>query len=151
MAEWNCGTKSNFRRATRKLVLKTENLYHDDQVAVKERNLQVGVIHDIHRGIGESDHSKVLATHLGKNSVFQKLSERFLWYSMANDVYEFIRKCEKSRKQSDIKPTKVELKSIAVSVMKQMTFDLCTLPEIDEYRQITVFNDYFTKWSETIC
>ena len=42
---------------------------------------------------------------------------------------------------------KIELKSIPVpsSVMKQVGVDICNLPEVDGYRHVIIWIDYFSK------
>ena len=97
------------------------------RLVVKERNRQIEVISDIHKGIGESEHSKAMASHKGKNSTYEKVAQRFFWNYIANDVNDFIRSCDQCQKQGDLKSPKTELKSIPIpaSVMKQVGVDIC--------------------------
>ena len=70
---------------------------------------------------------------------------------MYDDVADFIRSCELCQKQGDIKiSTKTELHSVPIpgNVMKQVSVDLCNLPEVDGFHHLFVCIDYFSKWSE---
>ena len=107
-----------------------------------EKHRQLKIIKDIHEGIGKSTHSKAMASHKGRDSTYSKISERFFWYSIYNDVENYIKACEICQKQGDLKlKSNSELQSIPVPVdiMKQVGVNLCTLPEVD---------GYFSKWSE---
>ena len=70
---------------------------------------------------------------------------------MIEDIKEYIKICKSCQQQGKIfKKISPELKSIPVpnEVMKQIGIDLCTLPEVDEFKQLIVWTDYFSKWSE---
>ena len=71
------GSKSNFRRATRKYSFKDGHLFYKKRIVIKDRNLQMEIIRDVHSGIGNSEHSKAMASHRGKNSTMKKLHEDF--------------------------------------------------------------------------
>nr|XP_047146263.1 uncharacterized protein LOC124819105 [Hydra vulgaris] len=79
------------------------------------------VIRDVHRGIGDSEHSKAMASHRGKNTTYDNIAQRFFWYNIAADDSKYIRRCEQCQKQGSLKSPKVELKSIPVPsrVMEQ--------------------------------
>ena len=42
-----------------------------------EAKQQREIIHEIHEGVGENSRSKAMASHRGRESTYQKLSERF--------------------------------------------------------------------------
>ena len=44
------------------------------------------IIRDAHSDIGNSEHSKAMASHRGKNSTYEKSAQRFFWYNMSNDI-----------------------------------------------------------------
>ena len=56
------GSRSNFRRATKRY-------------EVKERQMEI--IRGVHRGIGDSEHSKAMASRRGKNTTYDKIAQRF--------------------------------------------------------------------------
>ena len=72
------------------------------------------IIRDVHRGIGDSEHSKAIASQRGKNSTYDKIAQRFFRHNIAADINEYVKSCEQWQKQSDLKSPKVELKSIPV-------------------------------------
>ena len=42
-----------------------------------EKDRQNEIIYDVHCGVGESEHSKAMASHLGKYSTHEKVAARF--------------------------------------------------------------------------
>ena len=111
----------------------------------REGNRQMEITQDINRGLGESSHSKAMASHLGRTSTYDNVSARFLWYSMYNDVADFVKSCNLCQKQGDLTPTiKNELRSVLVqsTVMKQIGVDLCNL--VKGYCHLVVCIDYFS-------
>ena len=103
------------------------------------------------QGTGESSHAKAMASHHGRGSTYNKISARFFWYSIYNDVVDFMKKCMTCLKQESLTlTTKTELHSIPVptAVMNQIYVDICNLSEVDGYCCLVVCIDYFSKWSE---
>ena len=129
------GSKSNFRRATRKYSFKDGHLFYKKRIVIKDRNRQMEVIRDVHSGIGNSEHSKAMASYRGKNSTYEKIARRFFWYNISNDICDFVKKCDQCQKQSDLKSPKTDLKPIPIpsTVMKQVGVDICSLTETDGY------------------
>ena len=72
------GSKSNFPRTTRKYSFKDGHLFYKKCIVIKDRNRQMEIIRDVHSGIGNSEHSKAMASHRGKNSTYEKLTKIFL-------------------------------------------------------------------------
>ena len=105
---------------------------------------------NVHSGIGNSEYSKAMASHRGKNSSYERIAQRFFWYNISNDISDFVKKCEQCQKQGDLKSPKADLKPIPIpsTVMKQVGVDICNLPETDGYCHVIVLIDYFSKWSE---
>ena len=67
------------------------------------------------------------------------------------DVTDYIQKCDCCQRQSSLPPNiKNEMHSVPVSpqVKKQVGLDLCSLPEVDSYYHLIVWNDYSIKWLE---
>ena len=85
-----------------------------------------------------------MASHLGRESTYQKLSERFFWHGMVNDVKNYIKNRENCQRQSNtFKKISPQLQSIPVptDVMKQIGIDICNLP--DGCRHLIVCIDFF--------
>ena len=137
------GPKFNFQRATRKYSLKDGHLFYKKRIVIKDRNLQMEIIRDVHSGIGNSEHFKAMASHRSKNSTYEKIAQRYFSYNVSNDISDFVKKCEQCQKQSDLKPI-----PIPSTVMKQVGVDISNLPETDGYCHVIVLIDYFSKWSE---
>lgn len=92
-----------------------------------------------------------MASHYGRDSTYNKISARFFWYSIYNDVAEFVKTCVPCQKQGSLTlNTKTELHSIPVptAVMNQIGTDICNLPEVDGFCCLVVCIDYFSKLSE---
>ena len=92
--------------------------------------------------------AKALAAHRGRESTYQKNSERFFWHGMIEDIKEYIKICKSCQQQGKIfKKISPGLKSIPVQnkMMKQIGIDLCTPPEVDEFRHLIVCIDYLSK------
>ena len=144
------GSKSNFRRATGKYSFKDGHIFYKKCIVIKDRNRQMKIIRDVHSGFGNSEHSKEMASHRGKNSTYEKIAQRCFWYNISNDISDFVKKCEQCQKQGDLKSPKADLKPIPIpsTVMKQVGVDICNLPETDGYCHVIVLIDYFSKWSE---
>ena len=108
------------------------------------------IIRDMHRGIGDSEQSKAMASHRGKNTTYDNIAQGLFWHNTAAHINEYVKSSEQCQKQGDLKSPKVEMKSIPVpsSVMKQVGVDICNLPEVDGYRHVIVLIDRFSKWSE---
>ena len=47
---------------------------------------------EVHEGLGDDPNAKVLATHRGRESSYQKPAGQFYWHSMVEDVKENIKK-----------------------------------------------------------
>ncbi|XP_047137453.1 uncharacterized protein LOC124813956 [Hydra vulgaris] len=115
------GIKSNFQRAAKRFEVKDGHLFYNKRMVIKDKELQIEVIRDFYRGIGNSEHSIAMASPRGKNTTYDNIVQRFFWYNIAAEVSKYIRSCEQCQKRGDLKSPKVELKSIPVpsSVMEQ--------------------------------
>lgn len=60
--------------------------------------------------------AKAIALHSGKNSMVQKVSNRFLWHKIKGNVEEFLKKNDQCQKQGKIKTVSSELHSIPVKL-----------------------------------
>ena len=83
--------------------------------------------------------------------MYQKVSAKFYWHGMVDDVKNYIKTFQKYQQQGKIfKGISPELRSIPINakVMQQVDFDLCNLPEVNGYKHLIVLIEYFSKWSE---
>ena len=144
--------KSNFRCACEKFSISNgEFVYKNKRLVIIEKGRQMEIIKDIHEGLGDTAHSKAMASHKGRDSTYSKISERFFWYTIFTDVENFIKSCKICQKQVDLKlKVNDELHSVPIpsQVMKQIGVDISTLSEVDGYKHLIVCIDYFSKWSE---
>ena len=89
--------------------------------------------------------------HLGRNRTLARLSHRFYWSGMADDVGDWLRQCTTCMKRKSPTgrhhplgniPTGHRWDRIAMDIL-----DVCD-PTPDGYRYIIVIADYFSKWTE---
>ena len=92
-----------------------------------------------------------MASHRGRDSIYQKCAERCFWHNILGDVGEYVKRCELCQKHGKMQILiSPELQSVPVpsEVMKQIGVDICNLPEVDDCKQLVVCIDYFSKWLE---
>ena len=146
------GAKSNFRKSSKHFSIVDGHLtFKGTRRVIFENERKQAIIHDVHEGINETVESVAMSGHRGRDSTYQKVSERFYWHGMVDDVKNYIRTCQKCQKQGKIiKKISPELQSIHVdsNVMQQVGVDICNLPEMNGYKHLIVMIDYFSKWSE---
>ena len=71
------GAKSNFRRAAKRYEVKDGHLFYKKRLVIKNKERQMEIIKDVHRGIGDSEHSKAMASHRGKTLPMTRLHKDF--------------------------------------------------------------------------
>ena len=146
------GKKSNLRKACKNFsIVNGDLMYKEKRRVVFEVERRTAIIHDVHEGIGDNSMAKALAAHRGRESTYQKISERFFWHGMIEDIKEYIKICKSCQQQGKIfRKISPKLKSIPVAneVMKKIGIELCSLPEVDGFKHLIVCIDYFSKWSE---
>ena len=71
------GSKSNFRRATKRYEVKDGHLFYKKRLVIKDKERQMEIIRDVHRGIGDSEHSKAVASNRRKNTTYVKIAQTF--------------------------------------------------------------------------
>ena len=126
-------------------------MYKNNRLVIKLEKQRQQIIRDVHQGIGDNCKAKAMASHRGRDTTYQKCSERFFWHNMRGDIAEFVKRCETCQKHGKMeKSIAPELQSVPVpsEVMKQIGIDICNLPEVDGYKHLVVCIDYFSKWSE---
>ena len=96
-------------------------------------------------------HVTLIGGHLGQNHTLARLSQRFYWSGMADDVGDWLRNCTTCMKRKSPAgrhhplgniPTGHRWDRIAMDIL-----DICD-PTPDGFRYILVIADYFSKWTE---
>ena len=102
-------------------------------------------------GLFLSYHATLIGGHLGRNRTLARLSHRFYWSGMADDVGDWLRNCTTCLKRKSPAgrhhplgniPTGHRWDRIAMDIL-----DVCD-PTPDGFRYILVIADYFSKWTE---
>ena len=114
-------------------MLYVQLMYNNTRLAISSTEQQHTIISDVHKGLGHDPKAKAMASHCGKESTIQKISNRFFWYNIKVDVEEFIKKCDQCQKMGQIKKVSSGLHSIPIKteVMEQIGIGICSLPEVD--------------------
>ena len=47
------------------------------RLVIKDKECQMEIITDVHRVTGDSGHSKGMASHRGKNTMYDKIAQRY--------------------------------------------------------------------------
>ena len=68
--------------------------FKEKRRVVFEVEKRIAIIHDVHEGIGDNSMAKDLAAHRGRESTYQKISERFFWHDMIEGIKEYIKICK---------------------------------------------------------
>ena len=96
-------------------------------------------------------HATLIGGHLGRNRTLARLSQRFYWSGMADDVGDWLRNCTTCMKRKSPAgrhlplgniPTGHRWDRIAMDIL-----DVCD-PTPDGFCYILVIADYFSKWTE---
>ena len=83
------GKISNFRKACKNLsIVNGDLMYKEKRRVVFEVERRTAIIHDVHEGIGDNSMAKALAAHRGREFTYQKISERFFWHGITEDIKE---------------------------------------------------------------
>ena len=69
-------------------------MYKGKRIIIKSKKESQQIIHDIHEGIGDSCKSKMMASHRGRDSTYQKCAKRLCWLNMLTDVGEYVKRCK---------------------------------------------------------
>ena len=70
------GEKCNFRKACKSFsIVNGDLIYKEKRRVVFEVERRTAIIHDVHKGIGDNSMVKASATHRGRESTYQKISE----------------------------------------------------------------------------
>ena len=115
--------------------------------SISDKDRQRNIIHNIHEGSGDFSHSKAMSAHLERNPTYEKISARFFWYGIYDEISDYVQKWDGCQKQRSLPPNvKNELHSVPVSpnVTKQVGVDLRSLPEVDGYCHFIICIDNFS-------
>ena len=61
-----------------------------NRLVVADKQRRIDIIHDVHQGLDNNLKAGAMSSHLGRTSTFQKVSSRFYWYTVVNDVHKFV-------------------------------------------------------------
>ena len=118
------GEKCNFRKSSRHFSIVDGHLvFKGTRRVIFENERKQAIIHDVHEGLNETVESVAMSGHRGRDSTYQKVSQRFYWHGIVDDVKNYIRTCQKCQKQGNIiKKIAPELQSIPVesNIMQQV-------------------------------
>ena len=96
-------------------------------------------------------HASLFGGHLGRNRTLARLSHRFYWSVMSDDVKDWLGQCAVCMKRKSPTGRHHPLGNITTGHhwdrIAMDILDLCD-PTPDGYRYILVIADYFSKWTE---
>ena len=108
--------KANFRKSCKYFSIVDGHLtYKEKRRVIFENNRKQNIIHDVHEGINDNPEASALSGHCGRESTYQKVSARFYWHGMVDDVKNYTKTCQKCQQQGKIfKRISPELQSITI-------------------------------------
>ena len=82
---------------------------------VTDKQRRINIIHHVHQGLGNNVKAVAVPSHLERTSTYQKVSSRFYWYTIVNDVADYIKGCDNCQNNLSMpRKVKEELKNVAV-------------------------------------
>ena len=57
--------------------MKDGYLFYKKRLVIKNKERQMEIIRDVHQSIGDSEHSKAMASFRGKNTTYDKIAQGF--------------------------------------------------------------------------
>ena len=105
----------------------------------------------MHKGLGDTLESTSMGGHAGQNKTRDKITARYFWPKITEQVAQYISACPACQKAKFISLQKDKCRT-PLHPHAQIGIDLMgTLKEIEEgYRYICTVIDYFTKYMELI-
>ena len=77
--EWEA--RSNFKRACKNFSIKNDQFVSQETTCCSYgETTSLELIKKVQEGVGQSTHSKAMASHEGRYSTYLKISERSFWY-----------------------------------------------------------------------
>ena len=99
-------------------------------------------------------HSESTRGHSGMNKARQKVTRRYYWKRMTDDIKEYVWTCDRCQRKKTIQlqKTQISMRSIPIpqKIFGQIGIDLVTMVESQGYKYILTVCDFFTKWPELI-
>ena len=69
---------------------------------IKDRHYQLDIVLSSHRGAGDSDEAVILAAHVGRDKIIDRIMQRDWWQNVTSDVIETIKTCLRYQKARTI-------------------------------------------------
>ena len=144
--------KRNFRKKCQSFQVKDGLLYHIPTKSRPDSIREVPKVIDKERIIRAMHWSKAGGCHFGVCATFTKISERYWWKGMYNDILSKVNSCQECQQQNQIKKGPSELRPVNIPdrSFSQWGMDLIgplnTTVEGNSY--IIVFIEYLTRWAE---
>ena len=123
---------------------------------ITDPDLQLEIIQSIHSGIGPSLQAKSTGGHQGINRTRERITKRYFWPRIKDDVGDLINRCHKCQvaKKTNLQKATAEMHPVHVPnrIWTQIGIDMVTgLPKTEEgYVNVLYVIDYFTKWVEML-
>ena len=73
-------------------------MYKGNRLAVTDKQRRVDTIHDVRQGLGNNVKAVTMSSHLGRTFTYQKALSRFYWYTIVNDLADYIKDCNNCEK-----------------------------------------------------
>lgn len=146
----NKGKKRDIWKKSEPFIVQEEALYHKPKCGTNMPK-KVVMSKDKERIIQACHDNPLSGGHFGRDKTFNKISQKYYWKGMKDDVSKFISKCDKCQRNSNKPPMQApELHPVQVpsGVWKQLGMDLIgPLPKSRNGNQyICGLTDYFSKW-----
>ena len=82
-------------------------MYKGNRLLVTDKWCRIDIIHDVHQRLGNNVKAVAIPSYLGRTSTYQKVSSRFCWYTIVNDVADYIKGCDNCQRHFSM-PKKVK-------------------------------------------
>lgn len=143
--------KRDIRKKCEPFLLENDELYHKPKSGTGNMAKKVVLSTEKERIIQACHDNEVSGGHFGRDKTFSKISQKYYWKGMKDDVAKYISKCDKCQKNSNKPPMQApELHPVPVpsGVWKQVGMDLIgPLPKSRNGNlYICGLTDYFSKW-----
>ena len=123
---------------------------------ITNQSLQLEIMQSIHSGVGETKQVQSTGGHLRQNKTCERVTKRYYWPRVTQDVANFINSCHKCQVAKEVHLQKANAKLHSVVVPNktwcQIAIDLMVglKPGPYGHRNILTVINYFTKWPEIV-
>ena len=69
-----------------------------NRLVITDKLRRSDIIYDVHQELGNNVKAVAMSWHLGRTSTYQKISSRFYWYTIVNNVADYIKGCNNCQK-----------------------------------------------------